>query len=112
MGTGSTTKSDWEDVAGSDVFVDTNNFAGIKTVYFEVSMHIPTKNGTMTARLFNVTDKHPVWYSDASTDQDTSTFVASKITLDPGNKQYRVQLKTSLQYPSLLDSARIKILTQ
>lgn len=112
MGTGSTTKSDWEDVAGSDVYVDTANFVGIKTVYFEVSMHIPTKNGTVYARLYNVTDKHPVWYSDVSTDQDTSTFVSSKIALDTGNKQYRVQLKTTLQYSSILDNARIKILTQ
>lgn len=112
MGTGSTTKSDWEDVAGSDVYVDTNNFTGIKKVYFEASMHIPTKNGTMYARLYNVTDKHPVWYSDVSTDKETSTFVSSTFTLDPGNKQYRVQLKTTLQYQSLLDNARIKILTQ
>lgn len=111
MGTGSTTKNDWEDVSGSDVFINTANFPNIKEAYFEVSMHIPTKNGIMTARLYNVTDKHPVWYSDVTTQQDVSTFVSSKITLDPGNKQYRIQLKTSLEYQSLLDSARIKILS-
>ena len=112
MGTGSTEKSEWEDVAGSDVYVDTANFTNIKTVYFEVSMHIPTKNGIVSARLFNVTDKHPVWYSDVSTAEDVSTFGASQITLDSGNKLYRAQLKTTLQYPSVLDNARIKILTQ
>lgn len=112
MGGGSSDKSDWTDIAGTDVFIDTANFPHIKTVYFETSMHIPTKNGVVTARLYNVTDKHPVWYSDISTEQDTSTFLSSVITLSPGNKQYRVQLKTSLQYMSLLDSARIKILLQ
>ncbi|MEP7167169.1 MAG: hypothetical protein ABI758_04290 [Candidatus Woesebacteria bacterium] len=112
MGSGSTQKSDWEDVAGTDVYIDTKNFPGIKQSYFEVSMHIPTKNGTMYARLYNVTDKHPIWNSDVLTDLDTSTFTTSKITLDPGNKQYRVQMKTTLQYPSILDSARVKILIQ
>ncbi len=111
MGTGSTSKADWEDVAGSDVYVNTSNYPNTKETYFEVSMHIPTKNGVMSARLYNVTDKHPVWYSDVSTDQDVSTFVASKITLDSGNKQYRIQLKTSLAYLSLLDSARMKIVS-
>ncbi len=112
MGSGSTTKSDWEDVAGTDVYIDTANFPNIKQAYFEVSMHIPTKNGTMYARLYNVTDKHPVWSSDVSTIEDTSTFTTAKVTLDPGNNQYRVQMRTTLQYPSLLDNTRIKILTQ
>jgi len=112
LGSGSTTKSDWEDVAGTDVYVDTANFPNIKQTYFEVSMHIPTKNGTMYARLYNVTDKHPVWNSDVSTIEDTSTFTTAKIMLDPGNKLYRVQMRTTLQYPSLLDNARIKILIQ
>lgn len=111
MGSGETIKNEWEDVAGTDVYVNTANFASIKETYFEVSMHIPTKNGLMSARLYNVTDKHPVWYSDVWTDQDKSTFLAAKISLDSGNKLYRVQVKTSLEYQSLLDSARIKIIT-
>lgn len=112
MGTGSTTKADWEDIPGTDVYINTENYPHIQTVYFEVSLRIPTKNGVVSARLYNVTDKHPVWNSEVSTDQDASTFKASTFTLDPGNKQYRVQMKTTLQYQSLLDSARIKILTR
>lgn len=111
MGTGSTQKNDWEDIAGSDVFINSSLFPNISKVYFEVSMHIPTKNGVMYARLYNVTDKHPVWYSDVSTDQDTSTFVTSTFKLDEGNKQYRIQAKTSLEYQSQVDTARIKIIS-
>ena len=102
---------DWEDVAGSDVYINTANYQNTKETYFEVSLHIPTKNGVMFARLYNVTDKHPVWYSEVHTDQDVSTFLSSKISLDPGNKQYRIQLKTTLEYQSLLDNARIKIIS-
>lgn len=113
LGTGSTTKNEWEDINGAESYINTASYPNIKTVYFEVSMRVPTKNGRVSARLYNVTDKHPVWFSEVSTEQDKSTFVGSApITLDAGNKLYRVQMKTSLQYESILDFAKIKIITQ
>lgn len=112
LGSGSTQNDQWEDITGAEAYIDTNSYSSINTVYFEVSMKIPTKNGTVYARLYNVTDKHPVWFSEVSTDSDTSKFVASQIKLDPGNKQYRVQMKTTLKYTSLLDFARVKIITK
>ncbi len=112
LGPGSTQNDQWEDITGAGAYIDTGSYANIQTVYFEVSMRIPTKNGTVYARLYDVTDKHPVWFSDVSTSSDTSTFVAAKIKLDQGNKQYRVQMKTTLKYPSTLDFARIKIITK
>lgn len=112
LGSGSTKNDQWEDIAGVEAFIDTNGYTSIQTVYFEVSMHIPTKNGTVYARLYNVTDKHPVWFSEVSTDSDVSKQVSAQIKLDSGNKQYRVQMKTTLRYPSLLDFARVKIITK
>lgn len=112
FGSGSTQSDQWTGVPGVISYIDTTNYTNIQTVYFEVSMSIPTKNGIVSARLYNITDKHPVWYSEVSTDSDTSKLVTSKIQLDPGNKQYQVQLKTSLQYTSVLDFARVKILTK
>src|SRR5258708_18257091 len=111
FGSGSTQNDQWEDVPGVVSYIDTGNYTNIQTVYFEVSMSIPTKNGVVSARLYNVTDKHPVWVIDVSTDSDTSKLVAVKIKLDSGNKQYQVQMKTSLRYMSLLDFARVKIIT-
>lgn len=112
LGSGSTQNDQWEDIAGVEAYVDTAGYPNIETVYFETSLHIPTKNGTVYARLYNVSDKHPVWFSETSTDSDTSKFVAAQIKLDKGNKLYRVQMKTTLKYPSLLDFARIKIITK
>lgn len=112
LGSGSTQNDQWEDIAGVEAYIDTNSYAQIQTVYFEVSMGIPTKNGVVYARLYNVTDKHPVWFSEVSTDSQTSKLVATQIKLDPGNKQYRVQMKTTLKYPSILDFARVKIITK
>jgi hypothetical protein len=113
LGAGSTESDQWEDVNGAESYIDTANYGQITSAYFEASMHIPTKNGIMSARLYNVTDKHPVWFSDVSTDADKSTRITSaKIKLDTGNKLYRVQVMTSLKYPSLLDFARIKVVAQ
>lgn len=112
LGSGSTQNNQWEDIPGVEAYIDTNSYAQIQTVYFEVSMGIPTKNGVVSARLYNVTDKHPVWFSEVSTDSDTSKLVATQIKLDPGNKQYRVQMKTTLSYTSVLDFARVKIITK
>lgn len=112
LGSGSTQNNQWEDIPGVEAYIDTNSYSQIQTVYFEVSMGIPTKNGVVSARLYNVTDKHPVWFSEVSTDSDTSKLVATQIKLDPGNKQYRVQMKTTLSYTSVLDFARVKIITK
>lgn len=112
LGSGSTENDQWEDITGAEAYIDTGSYSQIQTAYFEVSMRIPTKNGTVYARLYNVTDKHPVWFSEVSTESDISKFVATQIKLDPGNKQYRVQMKTTLRYTSLLDFARVKIITK
>lgn len=113
LGTGFTQNNDWTNVGGTDITINPADYGKIKQVIFQASMHIPIANGTIYARLYNVTDDHPVWYSEVSTGEGASTLVSSaNITLDPGSKLYRVQIKTSLQYPSYLDFSRIKITIQ
>lgn len=112
LGAGSTTSSEWVDVPGAEAFVDSSRYSSIAAVYFEASLRIPTKNGRVYARLFNVTDKHPVWFSEVSTENETGTLLSAKITLDPGGKVYRVQMKTTLQYQSIMDQSRIRIETR
>lgn len=112
FGSGSGVATDWMDIPGMTVSVDTKNYARIKTVTFEVSISIPTGNETAYVRLFNATDQHPVWFSDVSLEGGTPQLVASQpITLDVGNKTYQVQIKTSLGYTANLDQARLKIIT-
>jgi len=113
LGTGFTQSNEWVDVAGTDTTINSANYTKITRAVFEASMHIPVANGTMFARLFNVTAGHPVWFSEVSTGAGTSVMVSSgDITLDKGSNIYRVQIKTSLQYASYLDFARIRIMTE
>jgi len=112
LGSGSFSGADWGDVAGVQAAIDSTRYGTIKSVVFEPSVHIPTGNETAYIRLYNVTDKHPVWFSDVSINGGTPQLLFSQpITLDPGVKTYQVQIKTSLNYPAVLDQARIHITT-
>ncbi len=111
FGSGQTQSSEYEN--GAEAYIDSSKYGKIKTVTFEASMYIPTVNGRMYAQLYDVTDQHPVWFSEVSTDSGQSQLLVSpSITLDSGNKLYQVQLKTTLSVVSILDQARVHIITQ
>lgn len=112
FGSGTNATSDWEDVPGLKAYIDSSKYSSIKNVVFEASVRIPTGNEQAFVRLFNETDKHPVWFSDVSLEGGTGQLlVSAPITLDPGNKLYKVQMKTSLKFTAILDQARIHITT-
>lgn len=112
FGTGSNSSDDWQDVGGLRATLDLANYGSAKTITFEASIRIPTGNEIAYVRLYNVTDKHPVWFSDVSLEGGTAQLLVSKpITLDSGNKTYQVQMKTSLKYPAYLDQSRLHIIT-
>ncbi len=113
FGSGSNSSDDWQDVVGLKASIDSNNYSNIKSVVFEASVHIPTGNETAYIRLFNVTDKHPVWFSDVSMEGGSPQFLTSQnIILDSGSKIYQVQMKTSLKFPAILDQSRLHIITR
>lgn len=112
FGSGSNSAGDWSDVSGLAAYLDTTQYGQIKSVYFETSIHIPTGNETASVRLFNVTDKHPVWFSEVSIEGGTpKLLISDPITLDSGRKLYQVQMKTSLKYEAVIDQARVHITT-
>ncbi len=112
LGGGSSTATEWEDIPSSQAYIDSSAYGKIKTVTLEVSLYTPTGNQTAYARLYNVTDKHPVWNSDVSIEGGTPQLrISSPITLDPGIKLYQVQMKTQLGSRTNLESARVHITT-
>lgn len=113
LGTGSVKSFDWKDLAGIEVYFDPANYGKIKQVTFEASLRIPTANGWVYARLYNVNDSLPLIESEVSAEGDWGTRVESNpIPLSSGNKLYRVQMKTSMDYNGVLDLARIKIVLE
>ncbi len=113
LGSGTTSKSDWDDMTATETVIDTANFGNIKEAYFIASLSNPTQNGQAEAQLFDVTDKHPVWDSNVVMNGPSSqTITSGKISLDNGNKLYRVQLKSSLSVPVSLTNGRIRIISE
>lgn len=113
FGSGQTLSDEWEDIPGLSAYIDSTKYSKIKTVTFEASMRIPTANGRVYAQLFDDTDKHAIWFSEVSMEGNKSQLViSSPIQLDLGNKLYKVQMKTTLKFLSILDQARMHIITE
>ncbi len=114
FGSGSGNSADWQDVAGLQAYVDSVGYPNIKSVVFEASLHIPTGNETVTVRLYNATDGHPVWNSEVNFNGNASSVLltSSSVSLDSGNKLYKVQMKTQLQFNAILDQSRLHITTK
>lgn len=111
FGSGTSSAYEWTDVGGLQAYIDTTKYPKIKSTVFEATVYIPTGNQKAEVRLYNATDKHPVWFSDVSLEGGQTQFLVSQpITLDEGNKLYQIQMKTSLKYPANLTQARVHII--
>lgn len=111
LGSGTVRSLDYTDVPGAEVYIDTNNYPKITKVVFEVYMTIPTASGLAYAKLYNVTDKHDVWFSEVSMETDQVVRNVADVSLEKGNKLYRVQLKSTMNVDVRLLNARIHIYT-
>ena len=112
MGSGTNSSEDWEDVPGLQVIVNTANYGKVKQAFFEASVHTKNTNQVVYVRIYNMTDDHPVWFSELTfNDSINPGSQTAQITLDSGNKAYKVQMKTQLRSTATLDQARIHTLT-
>ncbi|MEK7559525.1 MAG: hypothetical protein AAB521_04425 [Patescibacteria group bacterium] len=110
FGSGSGQAVDWADVVGLTANVDLGGYQNIKEIRFEVSINVLTANQIVSVRLFNNTDKHPVWNSEVTMSGGASYLVSSPIIYDNGSKLYQVQLKTQLGYPANISQSRLHII--
>lgn len=113
IGGGSGNPMTYTNVNGLQVYVDSSQYGKIKQVLFEASVDVPTANQFVQVRLFNMTAKHPVWFSDLFFPGGVTPMfnVSAPITLDPGNNLYQVQMNTQLGFTANLDQSRIHITT-
>lgn len=113
LGSGSTSKTDWDEITATETIIDPANYGSIKEAYFIASLKNPTQNGQAEAQLYNVTDKHLVWNSHTRmTGPISQTITSNIITLDKGAKLYRVQLKSTMGFTVSLENAKIRIISE
>ena len=112
LGSGTNTTDEWTDIAGASASIDTASYGRIKQATFEATVTVPSGSQKIWVRLFNATDKHPVWFSEVTTDSSGPILLMSPaITLDKGNKVYQVQMKTQLKNLTNLVQSRMRITT-
>ncbi|MFC1727387.1 hypothetical protein ACFL0Y_02585 [Patescibacteria group bacterium] len=113
LGGGSTNSQTYEGLEGIEAVIDTANYPNAKQIIFEATLRIPTANGKVYAKLYNVSDKHDVWHSEVSAEGSQGYRAESeKISLSQGRKLYRVMVKSTMGYEAKLDTARIKIILE
>ncbi len=111
LGSGTSDAGDWTDVPGVSADINFGNYRSIKEIRFEVSIYVPTANETVSVRLYNMTDKHPVWNSEVTSNGgQTEILTSSPLVYDTGEKVYQVQMKTQLRYSATLVQSRIHII--
>ncbi|RJQ24762.1 hypothetical protein C4577_07055 [Candidatus Parcubacteria bacterium] len=114
IGSGSNTSADWKDVEGAITTADIGQYQNIKEVSLEASINVPTANGTVSVRLYNKTDKHPVWNSEVTKNStsDDYIFISPALNYDTGPKLYQVQMKSQLGVKANLVYSRLHIVTK
>jgi hypothetical protein len=112
LGIGFSDSTDWTNVEGVAAYVDSTNFARMKKVTFEATLYQPRSSQRIWVRLLNSTDGRVIANTELSTDSTGPvTLISSNVTLDYGNKNYQVQMKTQLGGLTNLNQARIHIIT-
>jgi len=110
FGGGSSRAGDWTDIPAAEAYIDGTKYAKILETVFEAGVQIPNGNQTVSVRLFNVTDQHPVWFSEVfHSGSEPKLLISPPITLEAAPKLYRVQLKTSMKDLAVLTEARVRI---
>lgn len=113
LGTGTNTSTDYENVPTTQVFIDPSKYGNIKSIKFEVSIAVPTANQFVYVRLYNITDKNPVWNSEMyMSGGPSANLISEPITLASGSKLYVVQMKSQLKHLTNLNQARLRIETE
>lgn len=112
-GNGSQLSYDWYTLTTTDFYFDTNDFPGLKAIYFEANIRLLNGNGTAFVRLFDTTHNFIIQNSQIQTNNQTSTAVVSKsLTFHSGQSLVKVQLKSLTADTAIFDSGRLKVVTE
>lgn len=108
---GSTAVMGWTDIAGSDFYFDLTDYPNVKSVRFEANLYSVNGAGMVYVRLYDVTNKRGVDYSELYTEFSTATLLRSAdLKIWSGNNLHRVQLKSLNGAQASLGTARLKII--
>lgn len=110
VSSGSSAATDWTDVIGQDIVINTDDYPGYTAMYLEASLQCFQGNGAAYARIKTTDDGTSILSSQLNTTSENYTYVTStSFKLPSGKKTYRIQLKTLTGYAASIQNARIKV---
>jgi len=105
--------ADWTDISPSDFYFNLTDYGGAKSVRFEVYLKSLHQAGRVYVRLYDITNKRAVDYSDLSSLTETYELQrSSDLTIWRGNNLYRLQGKVLSGIEGYLKDAKLKIIVQ
>lgn len=108
---GFTVETTWTEITASDFYFDLADYPSAKEVRFETHLLALHGSAKVYTRLYDVTNKRGVDYSDLSTQNDTFTRLESSgLKIWRGNNKYTVQLRSENGTEVQLKEAKLKIL--
>ena len=91
---GTTTNTNWTDVPGTDFYFNLTDYPGLINVRWETSLQAFITSTDVFARLYDVTNKRGVDYSELKTQSTTYELLrSSDLVIWRGNNLYRIQIK-------------------
>jgi hypothetical protein len=113
LNTGTGEGNDWKDVERSEIAINLSQFSKVKNIYFEVAGYLRNDNVTGNVRLYNYSDKQPVWNSEVTINKlKCQTSTSAAISLPLSTKTYRLQVKATLNATVYIDQARLRIVAE
>ena len=108
LGSGNASSTEWTDIPGAVVTIDSSQYHNIKEVHFEAGLAI--SSGNAYARLVNKDSGSVIWGTEVTHNTSTPTWKSSSnISLQSGKATYMVQLRSSSGEYINMSGARIKI---
>jgi hypothetical protein len=98
----------WKDT-NLEIDLNSASFGTNVRLRFEATLKIPTENGQVKARLYNV-NVGAVSGTEITGEGSSGQYVKSQyFTIDPGDKTIRLQMLTTLNYDALIENARLRV---
>jgi hypothetical protein len=108
---GSTVSTSWADIAATNFYFNLADYPGAKEVRFETHLLALDGASPVYARLYDVTNKRGVDYSDVSTrNQSYTRLESSALKIWRGNNLYLIQLRSEIGIEAQLKEAKLKII--
>ena len=108
---GTINSADWKDLGASDFYFDLNDYPNARNVRFEIYLKSQYQAGRVSVRLYDVTNKRAVDYSDLSSSSESFELQrSSDLSIWRGNNLYRLQGRTQSGIEGYLKDAKLRVL--